>query len=81
MTSPIRIPKIEGGHDELAPAWWRTTPECVTLRCPYGHCIRLRTALEGHTIKADGSVHPEVSCIQPSCMFRGMLVLERWTPP
>ena len=82
--SRMRIQKVESGANAAAPAWWRVGPIHVLLRCPHGHVATLRTEHDGHTIHADGSVHPSVVCpgnkaIGEPCTFHETIVLADWT--
>ncbi|MFT6669083.1 MAG: hypothetical protein ACJAVZ_000531 [Afipia broomeae] len=42
--------------------------------CPNGHGI----ILKGHSIDADGTVHPSVVCPVPACDFHDFVRLSRW---
>ena len=47
----------------------------ASMTCRNGHGL----TLGGHTIAADGTVHPSVVCPAPGCSFHEFVRLDRWS--
>jgi hypothetical protein len=75
----LDIPRYNGGG-RIPPMHWKAChPATVTrfkaeFACPNGHEITLK----GHSIDADGTVHPSVVCCTPDCEFHDFVRLVRW---
>jgi hypothetical protein len=68
------------GASEAPPMHWKPCHPATVKRfkaefaCPNGHGI----ILKGHSIDADGTVHPSVVCPAPACDFHDFVRLSRW---
>jgi hypothetical protein len=73
------VPRYSGAG-EIPPMHWKACHPATMRRfkaeftCPNGHGITLK----GHSIDADGSVHPSVVCPVPACDFHDFVRLSRW---
>jgi hypothetical protein len=47
----------------------------ASMTCPNGHGL----TLGGHTVAADGIVHPSVVCPTAGCSFHEFVKLDRWS--
>lgn len=75
----LDVPRYAGGG-EAPPMHWKPCHPATVRRfkaefaCPNGHGI----ILKGHSIDADGTVHPSVVCPVPACDFHDFVRLSRW---
>ncbi|MCW2082439.1 UNVERIFIED_ORG: hypothetical protein M2193_004614 [Bradyrhizobium japonicum] len=75
----LDVPRYAGAG-EVPPMHWRSCHPATVRRfkaefsCPNGHGI----VLKGHSIDADGTVHPSVVCPSRSCGFHDFVRLARW---
>jgi hypothetical protein len=75
----LDVPRYAGA-DEIPPMHWKACHPTTIRRfkaefsCPNGHGI----VLKGHSIDADGTVHPSIVCPEPACDFHDFVRLARW---
>jgi hypothetical protein len=75
----LDVPR-HAGASEAPPMHWKPCHPATVKRfkvefaCPNGHGI----VLKGHSIDADGTVHPSVVCPAPACGFHDFVRLARW---
>lgn len=75
----IDVPRFEGDSDPPPLSWKPCHPSTMRrykaqMTCPNGHGL----ILKGHSINANGRVHPSVVCLTEGCDFHEFVRLADW---